>query len=176
MVPVFVNGGAMRRLTCALVIASWWLSAAYAQAWPEVCLPGSDNGGALSLRIDAQSDLHLMRIGLVSGDLLYSKRTYDGELTNERVARRISRLAGDRVTQTDLRINDGIPHGCFRDVRTGALKYASRLNGEWSTEVIAQEEGLGNGCGLFWVEGVLHVAYQAGAGLKVAAELGMAAG
>ena len=55
-----------------------------------MCLPGTDNGEGLTLRVDTMGGVHLSRIALASGNLSYTTIGPDDRVESEMVARRIS--------------------------------------------------------------------------------------
>lgn len=141
---------------------------ALGQDYPEVCQPGSDNGVAMTLRVDDRGNVHLLRVSAVSGDLTYTKVDYLGGLSSEVVERRVSRLGAAQLRQTDLTLRDGVAHACYRDPSDDVVKFAIRGPDGWSAQRVAALGGSGDGCALYWVQDTPHVVYRAAAGLFVA--------
>ena len=153
----------MRTLGLIIIfLGGWGASSAGAQVLEKTCVgpEGSDRGRALAFVVDARSRAHVLHINDNGGGLYYTVvDAIDGD-ENTVIDRRASVLGGASLTDTDLRLFNGVPHICYHDAPSDAFRVGWLDGEEWVLEEVDEGDRYGDACALFRVDGQLAVLYR----------------
>ena len=125
------------------------------------CLSDNNQYIALDMTVDRLGEIYVSRASLVQGNLNFTHVRRDGTHDNTRVQGRVSIFPNLSIEDTDLIVEDGLAHICFRNARTRVFQYGvQNPDGAWNIENIPADGDGGIECAIGLIRGRPVVAYR----------------
>ena len=125
------------------------------------CLSDNNQYIALDMTVDRLGEIYVSRASLVQGNLNFTHVRRDGTHDNTRVQSRVSTFPNLPIQDTDLIVEDGTAHICFRNARSRRFQYGfQNPDGSWNLENMPTEGDGGIECAIGLIRGRPVIAYR----------------